>query len=945
MEFPSRGARVGRYTLLDQVGEGAMGMVFAASDPELERKVAIKLLRPAPGETGSTAAGQARLLREAQAMAKLSDPNVVPIYDTGPFQNGVFLAMELVEGETLRAWITKGVHPWPDVLRLLRQAGLGLSAAHRAGIIHRDFKPSNVLIGKDGRARVGDFGIARSKDAPPPVPLADVPPPTTAPARGPSEAPTLGPETPSTSLTHPLTIAGSLMGTPGYMAPEQYRGELATALTDQFAFCVALFEALYGKRPFAGHSLEEASANTLAGRMAPVPKDSKVPAWVHRIVLRGLALAPSERHASMDALLAALGDDPSVKRARRWRLVAAALFATSLIAGTGLWVRHHNQLCAGASRQLGNTWDAAASARVRAGLEGTHLRFSASTAQSVVSLLDAYAARWVAAYTEACEATQLRGEQSEQVLDLRMACLSEKRNDLGALAELLAKADAKTAENAVAAALELPPLSRCADITALTQPSALPSDPVRRAQVESVLKDLAHAESQSRLGKFKEVSALLPPLIDAARHSQHAPALARALALQAQTETTLNNPKVEELFQAAFAAAEQAHLHELAAKQMLGLADEVGAHQEHPAVGWTVLHLAQGLQTGAGHSDSNEIEGHVVAGRLASVTGKNELAIQEYGLALELAKKQDRRTQVGRILADLGWAQLDKGDVAGARASMVEAMKLREAEFGPDHPALLSSLNDLSRLEQVQGNYDEGMAYLRQAEALIDRVFGQKDRRFCSVTTNMINGYIGWERWADARRQAERAWDVCLDILGPDHPSLGVIHMLRGECWWGLGDGAKALEEHRAAQQLMERIHTDHPPFYCQAFRQQGEDLLLLGRPAEALKDAQRAAQCFDAAKMEGQRLAQAMLTQGSALVALHRNVEAVAPLRRSITLLEAAKSPPEDLAEVEFVLAQALWPKSPAESRQLARDAEDKYRARKRHDVTKVAAWRSRHP
>jgi len=201
LEFPGRGVQVGRYLLLDQVGEGAMGMVFAAFDPELDRRVAIKLLRPTKEDAGSMSSGQSRLLREAQAMAKLSHPNVIPIYDTGPYQDGVFLAMELVEGHTLRAWMAEP-HPWRDVLRLFMQAGEGLSAAHQAGIIHRDFKPSNVLIGKDGRARVGDFGIARTKDAPPPAPAPNAPV-TSATAGAAREEQTVRPGTGGSVLTAP----------------------------------------------------------------------------------------------------------------------------------------------------------------------------------------------------------------------------------------------------------------------------------------------------------------------------------------------------------------------------------------------------------------------------------------------------------------------------------------------------------------------------------------------------------------------------------------------------------------------------------------------------------------------------------------------------------------------------------------------------------------------
>src|SRR4051812_10268762 len=235
-----RGSAVGRYVVLERIGSGGMGVVYAAYDPELDRKVALKLLRP--DRAGAAGEAALRLQRGAQAIARLSDPHVVAVYDAGTFGDQVFVAMELMEGRTLRQWLGEGKRGWREIVDVFVAAGRGLAAAHAAGLVHRDFKPDNVLLGTDGRVKVADFGLAR--------PVGDADP-------GGGEAALM--ESPGSRglLATPLTEWGVAMGTPAYMAPEQLRGERADARSDQFSFCVALWEALYGRKPFAGESFRE----------------------------------------------------------------------------------------------------------------------------------------------------------------------------------------------------------------------------------------------------------------------------------------------------------------------------------------------------------------------------------------------------------------------------------------------------------------------------------------------------------------------------------------------------------------------------------------------------------------------------------------------------------------------------------------------------------------
>lgn len=302
-------ARVGRYVVLRQLGEGGMGVVFAAYDEELDRKVAVKLLR----EAGPISVERkTRILREAQAMARVSHPNVVSVYEVGEVGGQVFIAMEFVDGSTLNDW-QRGKRSWEDVLAMYVAAGQGLAAAHRAGLIHRDFKPDNVLVGADGRPRVADFGLARSEGmAAASIEVAPVSAAAVAASQAEEPAAELGRSGSSQLLMSPLTVAGTILGTPAYMSPEQHRGEPADSRSDQFSFCASLYEALYKRLPFAGETLPVLAMNVIGGKVRPTPHPSPIPAQVARALLRGLSADPGARFESMAELLKELNIDPAL---------------------------------------------------------------------------------------------------------------------------------------------------------------------------------------------------------------------------------------------------------------------------------------------------------------------------------------------------------------------------------------------------------------------------------------------------------------------------------------------------------------------------------------------------------------------------------------------------------------------------------------------------------
>ncbi|MEM6993346.1 MAG: serine/threonine-protein kinase, partial [Myxococcota bacterium] len=282
-----RGTPIGSFIVERKLGAGAMGVVLLARDPELARPVAIKLVASGAGDTD----GHQRLLREAQAAARLSHPNVVAVHQAGTWKDQVFIVMEYVDGGTLREWVRNTRPAWQEIVDAFRQAGKGLAAAHAAGLVHRDFKPDNVLIGRDGRVRVSDFGLVGVSGL----------------------APELRTSEGLTSLDVALTQTGAVLGTPAYMAPEQFEGAQVDARADQFAFGVALFEALYGTRPYPGSTAANLLFSIAQGNVVQ-PAASPIPPPIHRAIVRAVAGSPDARHPSMEATLAALEWDPSAKR-------------------------------------------------------------------------------------------------------------------------------------------------------------------------------------------------------------------------------------------------------------------------------------------------------------------------------------------------------------------------------------------------------------------------------------------------------------------------------------------------------------------------------------------------------------------------------------------------------------------------------------------------------
>ncbi len=471
---PSAPARIGRYLVIQVLGRGGMGIVLEAFDPELDRRVALKLLHP----ERARGAARLRLLREAQALARLSHPNVVQVYDVGMHGDQVFMAMELVRGRTISAWLREQPRPWTEIVERFVAAGKGLRAAHEVGLVHRDFKPQNVLVGDDGRVRVADFGLAGAGE------LEALPP-----------AEPGGPSTTS-YLATPLTATGAVLGTPRYMAPEQHGALEVGPAADQFAFCVALHEAVFGSHPFEGDSSMGLAINVIEGRLVAPPDASGRPKWLLAAIRRGLAPSPAERHPSLDDLLHVLEHEPLRRRRRRFAGVLALLLGLGV--GTTAWLSASlDAPCSGGGAALEDVWSQPQRSAVIAAMEG-----GGETAEVVVQTLDAYAEQWTSSHRAVC--LEHRDEaMSSETFDRAMGCLQRDRAALDGVVETVATGAPQAVRAATSAAASLPAPARCRDREHLARDPATPTDPTQAAAVAEQRERLARAAAVHDAGALQ----------------------------------------------------------------------------------------------------------------------------------------------------------------------------------------------------------------------------------------------------------------------------------------------------------------------------------------------------------------------------------------------------------------------------------------------------------
>lgn len=867
----ARGARAGRYVLGQRLGEGGMGVVFFAHDPELARPVAVKLLHPGLAAEGDPS--RARLMREAQAMARLAHPNVVAVYDVGTIGEQLFIAMELVEGMTLRAWLATP-RSREVILRVLCEAGRGLAAAHDAGLVHRDFKPDNVLVGRDGRARVTDFGVARD-------------------ATFAAGAPAVG-HAVAAPHVHAPTERGAIVGTPAYMAPEQLLGRTVDARCDQFAFGVTVFEAYFGFRPFAGETFGELMANVVAGRMIETPKST--PGWLRAWLARVLAPNPNARYRDMHEVLRELGKDHG--RARRYALTASAIVggAAVLVGGMHLFTRQ----AAGPARAP--LPDPACDA------EAVHAVWNDTRAGEVKAALDdawssAIVTRQLAAYATAWEHEQkavCRGAAPQAMRDARLACLHRALGKLETTVGMVARPEADKAA-ATQLAFSLPAINACTgETTDRADPE--PQDPALAVEVREIRRGLVEARALRESGELDAAKKLVGKLQSRANVSRFLPVVAEAELEKARWERVVQGGlSAAVTFEMAANRARECEHDRVVREATIDLVETIGVGRQEPIEAKTFEKLAE-AETRRAPWDlgaAARLARNVAA--VALVAGEFEPAEAAAAKAVRLEKELHPEPHPRRVEALLtrAGAQRELGDLEAAVATSVEALQDAQELFDDRGTLVVDAYRGLASALSGLGivRAREAITYAEKARA-IEALGRRDDARRIAILATLAEAHLAAGDPARAVGVLDEALEIAAAArLWKMRPAIR-LHRMRGEALLAQGDRAGALRAFDAALASSETAvgpdHIDAGTVYfvrCKVFLE-GKDL------ARAESDCAEAVAFFEAANVWGIHRAHddtwSLVLVTQAKVALARGDRAAAreAIDRFLSAVEVASRP-----------------------------------------------------
>jgi len=808
------GAKIGRFRIGRQLGEGGMGLIFAAHDDELDREVALKILRPR--ERGG-ALSRARMIREAQALAKLSHPNVVTVYEVGEHEGHVFIAMELVKGTTLRSWLK--VHtaqktprlrraPWRAIITVFAAAGRGLAAAHNAGIIHRDFKPTNVIVGVNRHVTVLDFGIAIA---------------------------------PGRADTGPLTLAGTISGTPPYMAPEQVAGAPVDPRADQYAYAACLYEALVGERPYKGTTLDERLRELLTEPPPSFPKGSRLPTWLQRAVLRGLAQDPDLRFASMQAFITAIERDPR-RPLRRGALVGVAAIT---LAATGYAVAYNqvapDPICASGDREIADAWDPARKEAVTQALAATDVSYADDTLRRLVPLLDGYRDDWVRARQEACEAN-LRGDLPTDLYGLEIACLTQRRRSFAALTTSLAQADVSAAEQALAAARDLPALRTCADVAALTSAVPPPEDPAVGTEVRDLRLRLDAERVELSLGHFDDALAELGAICDRADELDYLPLRAEAHTLRGLGLLRDGEAKqAEDALRPALWWADELRDDRTLATAMAGVLrslDEQARLDE--ALTW-IPHLRAVLARLG--SDPRAAELSRDLGWIYYRRREAAAALSWLDRAKELAEGlSDPQAELLLSIDARRAAVLNlQGDATASLEVSRRVLEDRIASLGAAHPAVATSLGYVGDAHAAVGDYARALPYYERALEIREAALGSDHPSLSASLGSLGRALRNVGRPADARPFFERALEISIVRLGEDHPTITEQEHSLGTLLTDLGDYEGAKSSLERSHEKIVRDSATSSIGSASSFYARGRLAHLVGERRTSIRHLQRA--------------------------------------------------------------------------------------------------------
>lgn len=803
-------ATAGRFRIDGRLGAGGMGVVYAAFDPELDRKVAIKLLHA----DSASETQQERMRAEARALARLDHPNIVGVHEIGTLGSRLFIAMELVDGVPLSTWL-ETPRPWREVADVALQAGRGLAAAHDAGLVHRDFKPANVMLRKDGRAVVLDFGLARIHED----------------SRA-RESTTAGAADSGTAETEATAIAG----TPAYMAPEQHVGRAATPRSDQFSFCVAIYEAAYGERPFDAKTRIGLLDAIDQGKFRPRPKSRNVPAWFRRILQRGMQPASGDRWPSMEALIEAIEqgiDRP--RRRRQYGLVAGGLALASYAAvGT---MGGEPEPCARFAMQLQGVWDPEIRGRLDARYEG------GDAWPSVRDRIDATGAAWTERWKATCEATHVHGTQSDDLLDWRMACLESDRRALAAAIGHLEDGDQDMVQRAVQSSVFDRAGQRCeADDSSRRVP--LPAEGPERDRYHAMLELAAQQRAVAALASDpRGALAVLDALeIDPDTHPDVVFAIEYVRGDVLRELDRIDDAYAAWKRSARAADAAGDNIGFVDSASLLGFVDAQDLHRLDAAEVWIERAKSRAELVELSHKMR-----FVLGLRTAVVTrfsGDPVTAAKELEALIEQEGPHLGQGNQGVLHHNLAELYGVLGDIDRAADEYRLAIELRSADYGPGHRLVGHSRFQLSRvfiernepeqaekelelaeeifanatgavaerimvadtravLAAIQGQLDVADTRMSKAIALGVSELGPNDKRLATLLVNHARILMMLGKHEQAASQVQRGIDVEREAAGAESAGLGDGYSLWAEIEFARGDPGEAR---RLAQQAADIV-------------------------------------------------------------------------------------------------------------------------------------------
>jgi tetratricopeptide (TPR) repeat protein len=766
-------AHVGRYLVEGTLGRGGMGIVFAAFDPELDRRVALKLLRPDRSGVLDDDEWRRRLLGEARALAQLSDPNVVQVFDLGTHDGAVYVAMELVTGCTLAEWLKERPRTLAEILPIFVDAGRGLAAAHAVGIVHRDFKPGNILVGTDGRVRVADFGLAAACSS------------STAIA------------TPSSSESD----GGVVMGTVGYMAPEQRNAQSTDHRADQYSFCVALHFAIYGEKP----EQDARGAAVVCTRSEP-----PIPGRIRAAIARGLSTDPADRFASMDDLLAAIVHAPGRPR---WVIAAGVVIVPFGVFGALASTQPSTNGCRTADDRLAGVWDSDVRTTMTDAFAATGSSYATAATARVVEGLDGWAAAWAQEYAAACTAPVESAA--------RIDCLDLELDRARALTEVLRSPDASVVAHAVDAVLGMRPPADCSG--SIDPVGAPPSESL--AAVATTRAKLHTAEAQTQAGRFDDAYAGAEQAVRDADAIGWPPLRADALlVLGTLQQQHMRSAEAEATLDQAFWLARECGHERVAMRAATRMIELLGIdlRREEEALRWA-REAEAAMQRHGGDTDT---EIGILIGRASvfDLVGRSEEARVDFerALALDEATRKSDATSA-TIHNSLGIVALNLGDDAAGKAHLEKAIEIAEASLGPEHPEVALYLLNLGTTHLQFNALAKARPLIERALEIRERAFGPENALTAQALGQLgITADLEGNR-AEALELLQRTLGIRERTLAPDHPDIASTHNSLAVVLEGMGQREQARDHLISSLGMLERKLGDSHPELAQLHINLGE--------------------------------------------------------------------------------------------------------------------------